>query len=72
MRWQLKVDPVAAQLARQTPNLRIAARVPDDPRPLGIGLVQSTPRFLAAVNLALAEMKCDGACARLALKWDVP
>ena len=68
----MKVYPVAAWLARQTPDLSIVAQVPDDPQPLGIGFARSNPGLLAAVNRALADMKRDGTYARLAQKWGVP
>ena len=68
----MKVYPVAAWLARQTPGLRIVAQVPDDPQPLGIGFNKNNPELLAAVNGALSGMKHDGAYARLAHKWSVP
>ena len=53
----MKVYPVAAWLARQTPGLRIVAQVPDDPQPLGIGFGKNNPGLLAAVNRVLADMK---------------
>ncbi len=68
----MKVYPVAAWLARQTPGLRIAAQVPDDPQPLGIGVSKSNPALLARINAALAEMRSDGTYARIAQKWGVP
>jgi ABC-type amino acid transport substrate-binding protein len=68
----MKVYPVAAWLAHQTSGLRIAAQVPDDPQPLGIGVSKSNPALLARINAALAEMRGDGTYARIAEKWDVP
>ena len=68
----MKVYPVAAWLAHQTPGLVIAAQVPDDPQPLGIGFRQDNAELLAAVNRALADMSRDGSHARLAQKWGVP
>ncbi len=68
----MKVYPVAAWLARQNPDLRIAAQIPDDPQPLGIGLEKNNPVLLSAVNAALADIKQDGAYGRLARKWGVP
>lgn len=68
----MKVYPVAAWLARRTPGLVIAAQVPDDPQPLGIGFRPDNPGLRAAVNRALAEMTRDGAYARLAQQWGVP
>jgi ABC-type amino acid transport substrate-binding protein len=68
----MKVFPVAAWLARQTPGLRIVAQVPDDPQPLGVGFRQDNPGLLAAVNRALADMSRDGTYTRLAQKWGVP
>jgi ABC-type amino acid transport substrate-binding protein len=68
----MKVYPVAAWLARQTPGLVIAAQVPDDPQPLGIGFRHDQPALLAAVNRAIADMQRDGGYARLAQKWGVP
>jgi ABC-type amino acid transport substrate-binding protein len=67
----MKVFPAAAWLARQVPGLRIAAQVPDDPQPLGIGFGKDNPGLLAAVNGALAEMARDGSYARIARKWGV-
>ena len=67
----MKIYPVAAWLARRTPGLRIAAQIPHDPQPLGIGFDKNNPALLAAVNSALAEVKQDGAFARLARKWAV-
>jgi len=68
----MKVYPVAAWLSRQTPGLRIVAQVPYDPQPLGIGFDKNNSALVAAVNSTLAEMKQDGAYARLAKKWAVP
>jgi ABC-type amino acid transport substrate-binding protein len=68
----MKVYPVAAWLARQTPGLRIVAQLPDDPQPLGIGFNKNSPLLLAAVNGVLSEMKQDETYARLAHKWGVP
>ena len=68
----MKVYPVAAWLARRTPGLRIAAQVPNDPQPLGIGFNKNNPELLAAVNNALSRMKHDGSYARLVHQWGVP
>ena len=68
----MKVYPVAAWLARQTPGLRIVAQLPDDPQPLGIGFNKNSPLLVATVNGVLSEMKQDGTYARLAHKWGVP
>lgn len=68
----MKVYPVAAWLARQTPGMVIAAQVPDDPQPLGIGFRHGQPALLAAVNRILADLQRDGSYARLARKWGVP
>ena len=68
----MKVYPVAAWLARQTPGLVIAAQVPDDPQPLGIGFRHDQPELLAATNRVLADLQRDGSYARLAQKWGVP
>lgn len=68
----MKVYPVAAWLARQTPGLAIVAQVPDDPQPLGIGFAKDNPGLLAAVDRALADMNRDGSYARLAQKWGMP
>jgi ABC-type amino acid transport substrate-binding protein len=56
------------------PGLRIMARVPDDPQPLGIGFNknETNPLLVAAVNGALLEIKQGGSYARLARKWGVP
>src|SRR3954452_11195788 len=67
----MKVYPVAAWLARQTPGLRILGQVPDDPQPLGIGFNQDNPGLVAAVNRALAEMQRDGSYKVLADRWGV-
>jgi ABC-type amino acid transport substrate-binding protein len=67
----MKVNPVAAWLARHTPGLRIVAQVPNDPQPLGIGFSKSNPRLLAAVNQALAALTGDGNYTRLAGKWGI-
>ena len=67
----MKVYPVAAWLARQTPGLRILGQVPDDPQPLGIGFNQDHPGLVAAVNGALAEMQRDGSYKALADRWGV-
>ncbi|MBI2736731.1 MAG: amino acid ABC transporter substrate-binding protein [Rhodospirillales bacterium] len=68
----MKVYPVAAWLARRTPGLVIAAQVPDDPQPLGIGFRHDQRELLAAVNRVLADLQRDGGYARLAQKWGVP
>ena len=67
----MKVNPVAAYLARRTPGLRIVAQVPNDPQPLGFGFDKGNSALLAAVNRAQAAMKQDGTYARLARKWGV-
>jgi ABC-type amino acid transport substrate-binding protein len=48
--------------------LRIVAQVPDDPRPLGIGLGKNQPGLLAAVNGALGAMRRDGSLNQLKKK----
>ncbi len=68
----MKVYPVAAWLARRSPGLVIAAQVPDDPQPLGIGFRHDQRELLAAVDRALADLRRDGSYARLAQKWGVP
>src|SRR5438105_13139629 len=68
----MKVYPVAAWLARRSPDLRILAQVPDDPQPLGIGFDKGNLVLLGAVNAALSELKQDGTYARLVPKWAVP
>ena len=68
----MKVYPVAAWLARQTQGLVIAAQVPDDPQPLGIGFRHDQAELLAATNRMLADLQRDGGYARLAQKWGVP
>lgn len=65
----MKVYPVAAWLARRTPGLRIAAQVPHDPQPLGIGLRKDNLALLAAIDRALANMQADGAYDRLSIRW---
>jgi ABC-type amino acid transport substrate-binding protein len=67
----MKVYPVAAWLARQTPGLRIIAQVPDDPQPLGIGLNQNNAALLSAVNDALADMQRDGSYQALVQQWGI-
>ena len=67
----MKVAPVAAWLARQTPNLRVVAQVPNDPQPLGVGMKLDNPGLLVAINRAIADMARDGSYARLAQKWGV-
>jgi ABC-type amino acid transport substrate-binding protein len=68
----MKVAPVAAWLAAKNINLRIAAKVPDDPQPLGIGFGKNQPTLVAAVNGALAAMQRDGVMNQLKKKWAVP
>jgi len=53
----MKVYPVAAWLARQTPGLRIVAQLPDAPQPLGIGFNKNSPLLVAKVNGVLSEIK---------------
>jgi ABC-type amino acid transport substrate-binding protein len=67
----MKVYPVAAWLARQTPGLRILGQVPDNPQPLGIGFNLDTPGLVAAVNGALADMQRDGTYKAFADHWGV-
>ena len=68
----MKVYPVAAWLARETPGLVIAAQVPDDPQPLGIGFRHDQRELLAATNRVLADLQRDGSYGRLTQKWGVP
>jgi ABC-type amino acid transport substrate-binding protein len=68
----MKVYPVAAWLARQTPGLRILGQVPDNPQPLGIGFNLGNSGLVTAVNGALADMKRDGTYKALAGRWGVP
>ena len=67
----MKVYPVAAWLARQTPGLRILGQVPDDPQPLGIGFNPDNPGLVTAVNGALPEMQRHGSYMVLADRWGV-
>jgi len=67
----MKVTPVAAWLAAKSPDLRIVARVPNDPQPLGIGFGRNEPALVAAVNDVLAAMQRDGSLQRLKKKWGV-
>lgn len=64
----MKVAPVAVWLRAKGPDLRIVAQVPDDPRPLGIGLGKNQPGLLAAVNGALGAMRRDGSLNQLKKK----
>lgn len=68
----MKVYPVAAWLARQTPGLRILGQVPDDPQPLGIGFNRRNPGLVATIDRALADMQRDGSYKTLAGRWGVP
>jgi cystine transport system substrate-binding protein len=68
----MKVAPVVAWLASKTPDLRLAAQVPDDPQPLGIRFRKNQAVLLAAVNGALAAMRQDGSMNQLKEKWGVP
>lgn len=68
----MKVTPVATWLAAKSPALRIVARVPDDPQPIGIGFRKTEMALRAAVNAAIATMQQDGSLARLQTKWNVP
>jgi ABC-type amino acid transport substrate-binding protein len=65
----MKVYPVAAWLAKQTPGLRIIGQVPEDPQPLGIGFNRDNHSLLDAVNNALASMRRDGGYQSLAQRW---
>jgi ABC-type amino acid transport substrate-binding protein len=67
----MKVYPVAAWLARQTPGLRILASVPDDPQPLGIGFSRGNPDLVSAVDHTLAAMQRDGSYSTLTRQWGV-
>jgi ABC-type amino acid transport substrate-binding protein len=67
----MKVYPVAAWLARQTPGLRILGQVPNNPQPLGIGFNLDNPGLVDAVNGALADMQQDGSYKALAGRWGV-
>src|SRR5215207_5126846 len=67
----MKVFPVAAWLARQTPGLRILGQVPNTPQPLGVGFNRNNPGLVAAVNGALADMQQDGSYKALADRWGV-
>src|SRR5260370_1881840 len=49
----MKVYPVAAWLARQTPHLSIVAQVPHEPQPLRIRLGQNNPGLWAPVKRPL-------------------
>src|SRR3954452_7387198 len=67
----MKVYPVAAWLARQTPGLRILGQVPNNPQPLGIGFNLENPSLVAAVNGGLADMQRDGSYTDLTDRWGV-
>jgi ABC-type amino acid transport substrate-binding protein len=67
----MKVYPVAAWLARETPGLRILGQVPNNPQPLSIGFNLDNPGLVAAVNGALADMQQDGSYKALADRWGV-
>jgi len=67
----MKVYPVAAWLARQTPGLRILGQVPDNPQPLGVGFNLDNPGLMAAVNGALAAMQRNGSYKALVDRWSV-
>jgi len=67
----MKVYPVAAWLARQTPGLRILGQVPNNPQPLGIGFNLENPSLVAAVNGGLADMQRDGSYKDLTDRWGV-
>jgi len=67
----MKVHPVAAWLASRTPGLKIAAQVPNDPQPLGIGVRKGNAALLRQIDNALAAMKRDGTYDRLAVRWGV-
>jgi ABC-type amino acid transport substrate-binding protein len=68
----MKVYPVAAWLARRTPQLRVVAQIPNEPQPLGIGFNKDNLSLVSAVNTALTQIKQDGTYKRLARKWRVP
>jgi ABC-type amino acid transport substrate-binding protein len=68
----MKVYPVAAWLARQTPGLHILGQVPDDPQALGIGFNRRNPGLVAAIGRSLADMQQDGSYKILASRWGVP
>jgi ABC-type amino acid transport substrate-binding protein len=65
----MKVYPVAAWLAKQTPSLRIIAQVPNDPQPLGIGFNRHNQALLDAVNGTLASMQRDGGYQAIVQHW---
>jgi len=67
----MKVNPVAAWLARQTPGFKSAAQVPNDPQPLGIGVRMGNAALLRKIDDALAALKRDGTYDRLAASWGV-
>jgi ABC-type amino acid transport substrate-binding protein len=67
----MKVAPVANYLARQMPNLKIIAQVPNDPQPLGIGFAKGEKVLRTAVNAAIASMHSDGTMTRLAQHWGI-
>src|SRR4051794_41378692 len=52
----MKVYPVAAWLARETPGLRIFGQGPRKPQPLGIGFQPNNPCLFAAGDCALADL----------------
>jgi ABC-type amino acid transport substrate-binding protein len=68
----MKVAPVAAWLAAKRPDLRIAAQVPNDPQPLGIGFAKKNSELVMAMNQVIAAMQRDGDLKRLKEKWNVP
>lgn len=66
------VAPVAVWLAAKKPDLLIAAQVPNDPQPLGIGFAKKNSELVTAVNQMLVTMQGDGSLKRLKEKWNVP
>jgi ABC-type amino acid transport substrate-binding protein len=65
----MKVYPVAAWFARNTPGVRILAQVPGDPQPLGIGFSKTNGGLVAAVDNALTQMQQDGSYKTIEQHW---
>lgn len=65
----IKIFPVEYYYVKQHPELKILARVPNDPQSLRFGFNKNNTALLAAVDKIQFEMQSDGTYQKILRKW---